>query len=132
MQGYLSFLGGLRVLDVREVKTKKEQKDFVNFPIELYKGNEYYVPMLYGGEFTIFKPDYPFNKVCDTICFIAYDGGRVVGRIQGIIQREANEKWGQKRVRFTRFDAIDDVKVARALFGKVEEWAKAKGMPRRM
>lgn len=116
------------MLEVREVKTKKEQKDFVNFPIKLYEGNKYYVPMLYGGEFAIFKPDYPFNKVCDTICFIAYDGGKAVGRIQGIIQREANEKWGQRRVRFTRFDAIDDVKVSDALFKAVEDWAAAKGM----
>ena len=116
------------MLEVREVRTKKEQKDFVNFPVKLYEGNDYYVPLLYGGEFSIFKPDYPFNKVCDTICCIAYDDGKVVGRIQGIIQREANEKWDQKRVRFTRFDAIDDVKVSNALFAKVEEWAKAKGM----
>lgn len=120
--------GGVNVLEVREVKTKKEQRDFVNFPIKLYEGNEYYVPMLYGGEFAIFKPDYPFNKVCDTVCFIAYEDGRVMGRIQGIIQREANEKWGQKRVRFTRFDAIEDEKVSSALFKKVEDWAKAKGM----
>lgn len=115
-------------MEIREVKTKREQKDFVNFPLELYKGNEYFVPMLYGGEFAVFKPDYPFNKVCDTVCFIAYENGKTVGRIQGIIQNEANEKWEQKRVRFTRFDSINDQKVADALFNKVEEWARRKGM----
>ena len=116
------------MVEIREVKTKKEQKDFVRFPLELYKGNKYFVPMLYGGEFDVFKPDYPFNKVCDTVCFVAYDGKKTVGRIQGIIQREANEKWGQKRVRFTRFDSTDDTKVSSALFKAVEDWAKAKGM----
>lgn len=116
------------MLEVREVKTKKEQKDFVRFPLKLYKGNEYYVPMLYGGEFAIFSPDYPFNKVCDTVCYIAYQDGEVVGRVQGIIQREANEKWDQRRVRFTRFDCIDDKNVSNALFGKLEEWAAQKGM----
>ena len=114
--------------EIREVKTKREQKDFVNFPLKLYEGNEYFVPMLYGGEFDIFKPDYPFNKVCDTVCYIAYENGRVVGRIQGIIQREANEKWGQKRVRFTRFDSVDDENVSNALFAAVEKWAKEKGI----
>lgn len=33
-----------------------------------------------------------------------------------------------KRVRFTRFDSIDDEEVASALFSAVEHWAKAKGM----
>lgn len=116
------------MIEVREVKTKKEQKDFVKLPLELYKGNEYFVPMLYGGEFAIFSPDYPFNKVCDTICCVAYDDGKPVGRIQGIIQREANEKWDQRRVRFTRFDSVDDENVSNALFAKVEEWAAEKGM----
>ena len=116
------------MITVREVRTKKEQRAFVRFPLKLYKGNEFYVPMLYSGEFSIFKPDAPFNKVCDNVCFLAYDGDTVVGRIQGIIQREANEKWNQKRVRFTRFDSIDDEAVSSALFAAVEAWAKEKGM----
>ena len=115
-------------MEIRRVTTKKEQREFVKFPLELYKGNDYFVPALYSGEFAIFKNDYPFNKVCDTVCFSAYENGKVIGRIQGIIQREANEKWGQKRVRFTRFDCIDDVAVASALFSSVEAWAKEKGM----
>ncbi len=116
------------MIRIREVKTKKEQRAFVQFPNRLYKGNEYYVPALYSGEFNIFKPDYPFNKVCDSVCYLALKDGKVVGRIQGIIQREANEKWGQKRVRFTRFDSIDDINVAAALFMTVEKWAKERGM----
>lgn len=116
------------MIRIREVKTKKEQRAFVHFPLKLYKGNEYYVPMFYNSEFDIFKPDYAFNKVCDSVCFLALKDGEVVGRIQGIIQREANEKWGQKRVRFTRFDSIDDVNVAAALFTRVERWAREKGM----
>lgn len=116
------------MIRIREVKTKKEQRAFVHFPMTLYKGNKYYVPMFYGDEFKIFDPNYPFNKVCDTACFLALKDGKVVGRIQGIIQREANEKWGQKCVRFTRFDSIDDVNVAAALFTRLERWAREKGM----
>ena len=52
----------------------------------------------------------------------------MVGRISGILQKASNEKWKQKRVRFTRFDAIDDQEVADALFNAVEKWAKEKGM----
>ncbi len=116
------------MIRIREVRTKKEQRAFVQFPNRLYKGNPYYVPMIYSGEFNIFKPDYPFNKVCDSVCYLALKDGRVVGRIQGIVQKDANAKWGQKRVRFTRFDTINDVNVAAALFRTVEKWAAARGM----
>ena len=113
---------------IKEVKTKKDIKAFINFPLKLYKENEYFVPVLYGGEKNIFKKDYPFNKVCDTCFYLAYLDDKLVGRIQGIIQRPANEKWNQRRVRFTRFDCIDNQEVANALFNEVVKWAKDKGM----
>ena len=117
------------MVKILEVKTKKQIKDFNSFPLKLYKDNNYFVPMMQSGERDIFKKDYPFNKVCETIFYLAYDeNDKVVGRIQGIIQTPANEKWGQKRVRFTRFDSINDKEVANALFGAVESWAKEKGM----
>ena len=116
------------MVEIKEVRTKKQIREFINFPIELYKDCEYFVPMLAIGERDIFKSDHPYNKVCDTCFYNAYKDGKVVGRIQGIIQRPANEKWGQKRVRFTRFDAIDDQEVANGLFDAVVKWAKDKGM----
>ena len=116
------------MVTIKEVRTKKDQRDFVRFPLTLYKGNEYYVPMLYGGEFDIFKPEYPFNKICDTICYLAIKDDKVVGRIQGIIQNDANKKWNQKQARFTRFDSIDDTEVSSALLESVEKWAAGHGM----
>ena len=43
------------MIEVREVKSKKEQKDFINFPLKLYKNNPYFVPPLYGDEKKIFR-----------------------------------------------------------------------------
>ena len=116
------------MLEIKKVTTLKERKDFLNFPLKLYKGNEYFVPPLYIDEKKIFRKDYVYNENCDVVFYLAYRDKKVVGRISGIIQRAANEKWGQKRVRFTRFDAIDDEEVANALFDAVTAWAKEKGM----
>ncbi len=112
------------MIEIREVKTKKEQKLFLNFPLKLYKGNPYFVPPLYGDEKKIFRADYMYYDQADAKYFLAFREGKVVGRISGILQKAANEKWGQKRMRFTRFDSIDDQEVANALFGAVEKWAK--------
>ena len=116
------------MIEVREVKTKKEQKEFIDFPLKLYKGCPYYSPNLYMSEKDIFKKDYFYYDTCEAIYYNAYKDGKIVGRIGGIIQKSANEKWNQKRVRFTRFDLINDIEVAKALLQKVEEWAKEKGM----
>lgn len=116
------------MITVREVKTKKEQKQFIDFPLELYRDCPYFVPPLYGDEKSMFKPDFTYNDCCDIINFLAFDHDKVVGRIQGIIQRAANKKNNEKRVRFTRFDTIESLEVAEKLFGAVEAWAKRKGM----
>ena len=116
------------MITVKEVKTRKEQKEFLNFPIDLYKGNPNFVPPLWADEMKMFKPGYVYSDCCDSVFYNAYRDGKVVGRIQGIIQRAANEKNDEKRVRFTRFDAIDDLEVSRALFEAVEKWAVERGM----
>lgn len=119
----------LYMVKIIEVKTKKDRRDFVDFPTKLYKGNEYYVHPLRMDELAIFDPkkNVSFDE-CDIVYYLAKREGEVVGRICGVLQKVYNEKTGTKRVRFGRFDFIDDVEVARALLGKVEEWAKSKGM----
>ena len=116
------------MLTVTEVKTKRQQKDFLNFPLKLYKDNPNFVPPLYSDEKKMFRPDYVYYDTCEAVCWNAYRDGRMVGRIQGILQKAHNQKTGEKRVRFTRFDSIDDQAVADALFGAVEAWAREKGM----
>ena len=116
------------MIEIREVKGRKEIKRFIEFPLDMYKNNPYFVPPLYGDEKKLFRKDYVYADQCDTVYYNAYRDGKIVGRISGILQKAANEKWGQKRVRFTRFDAIDDPEVAKALFDAVEAWAKEKGM----
>lgn len=116
------------MIRIKEVETKKEQKQFIDLPLVLYKDCPYYVPPLYGDEKGMFKKSFIYNDCCDIVNYIAYDGDRPVGRIQGIIQRAYNEKNNEKRVRFTRFDSVNNKEVAAKLFGAVESWAVEKGM----
>lgn len=116
------------MIEIREVFTKKEQKRFIDFPIKLYKGNKCFVPPLYSDEKALFKKDYHYYETSEAVYYNAYKDGKMVGRISGILQKSSNEKWNQKRVRFTRFDSINDQEVANELFNAVEKWAKEKGM----
>lgn len=116
------------MLKVKEVKTIKEKRDFLNFPLKMYKDNKNFVPPLYIDEKKIFSKKYIYYDTCEAIYFNCYDDDKIVGRISAILQKASNEKWNQKRVRFTRFDAINDINVAKVLFLEVEKWAKAKQM----
>lgn len=117
------------MIEVVEVKTKKQQKQFVDFPTKLYKENDYYVHPLRSDELKWFDPrkNVSFDE-CDIVFYLAMMDNKVVGRICGIVQKVYNEKTSSKRVRFSRFDCIEDFEVAKALLNKVEEWAKIKGM----
>ncbi len=116
------------MVEIKEVKTHKDQKEFVSFPLRLYKNNPYFVPPLYGDEIGLFKKETIYAEQAESVFYLAKQNGKTVGRIQGILQRVSNEKWDQSRVRFTRFDSVDDQDVANELFAAVEKWAKQKGM----
>ncbi|MBE5744436.1 MAG: N-acetyltransferase [Clostridiales bacterium] len=115
------------MVKVREVKTKKDIRDFVNFSLKLYKNNEYFVPPIYMDELAIFTDKNAYLSTCDQAFFLAEKDGKTVGRIQVIVQKAHNDLTGEKRVRFSRFDAIDDKEVSRALFTAVEDYAKRNG-----
>ena len=116
------------MIEVREVRTAKERRDFLDLPLKLYAGNPCFVPPLYGDEKKIFSKNYVYYDTCEAVYYLAYRDGKPVGRISGIIQRASNEIRNEKRVRFTRFDVIDDPEVSKALFAAVEKWALEKGM----
>ena len=118
----------MTMITIEEVLTKKQQKEFLDFPLKLYKGNSCYTPPLYMDEKKIFRKDFVYNDMCEAVYFNAYKDGRMAGRISGIIQRAANEKTGKKQVRFTHFDVIEDEEVAKELFKTLENWALQKGM----
>ena len=117
------------MVTIKEVITKKDIKTFVRFPHSLYKGNPYYVPPFEADEVNRFNPkkNESYDE-CEVKCFLAYKDEKVVGRIAAIVQKSFNKKSNSKRVRFSRFDAIDDNEVSEALFNAVEDFAKEKGM----
>ena len=114
---------------VKEVKSKRELRRFVQFGIDLYEGNPYYCPPIFFDEMNTFNPKgNPALEVCDFVVYMAYRNSEIVGRIVGIVNHRANEAWGVKKCRFGWFDFIDDYEVFRSLLDAVAEWGRSKGM----
>lgn len=117
-------------ITVKVVETRREMADFVDVAKQIYRENPYYVPDLDSDIRNMFNPKKNSGlEFCEMCPFVAYDGqGKPVGRIAGIINRKANEKWGTKYVRFGLIEFENCRDVSEALLAAVEEWGRARGM----
>lgn len=116
-------------VEIREVQTRKQKRQFIHLPARIHKGHANWVPPIYMDERTFFNPGK--NKsfsYADTVLFLAYKDDRLVGRIMGIINRRYNKARGESHARFSFLECWDDAEVADALLRAVEEWAGKKGM----
>lgn len=117
------------MVEIREVKTKKDLREFLSFPTRLYKHVPQAVPDLYREEKAYFTPGVnPAYDYCKTWQYLAVENGRTVGRIAAILNTKYNEKVGEKRMRFSRFDVEDNPEAASLLLKTVEDKARSEGM----
>ncbi len=117
------------MITIKEVKSKLDGIRFTEFPNKMYKDVPEFVPALSLDERTVFnKKKNPVHDYCESIRYLAYKDGKLVGRIAGIINHEWNKAFNRKTGRFTRIDMIDDIEVTKALIDQVTVWVKDKGM----
>ena len=116
----------VRVIPVR---SRREMNDFIDIVYRIYKDCPQYVPDLESDirEFFDVKTN-PGLEFSDVQAWVAYRGEEAVGRIVGIINRHANEKWKTHNVRFSMIEFIDDMEVSKALLDAVGVWGRAHGM----
>jgi GNAT superfamily N-acetyltransferase len=115
--------------EIRKVNTRKDLKKFIWFQLELYKNNKYWCPPLIFDELnTLRKDKNPAFEYCEAEYWLAYRDNKIVGRIAGIINHKANDRWKEQYVRFGWIDFIDDEEVSRRLIETVAEWGRSKGM----
>ena len=117
------------MIEITEVRTRRQKKLFARFSEKFYRNCPYYVPSLYADEIGVTDPvKNPSLSDCEIRCFLARKNGKLVGRAAGIIQNRYNEIAKEKFIRLSRFDCVQDIEVARALIGAVESFGKERGM----
>ena len=118
-------------VDVVKVSCKREMDDFIQLPYFIYEDCPQYVPDMENEVHDLFdrhkNPAYEFSEIQP---FVAYRHEVAVGRIVGIINHKANEKWQTHNVRFSMIEFIDDLSVSNALIEAVSQWGRSQGMYR--
>ena len=116
-------------IKVKQVLNSSDLELFIKFPMELYKGNPYYVPPLINEEKSIWvKEENPALQYSEAAQFLAYKGENIVGRIAVMINHKEEKDLGIRKVRFGWLDFIDDIEVSKALIDNAIEYAKSKGI----
>ena len=117
-------------VEVKKVTCRKEANDFIHLTDHVYRGCPQYVPDLRSDVRALIDPR-RVNAEHGTLYiqpFVAYRHNIPVGRIVGIINKRANEKWQTKNTRFSMIEFIDDLEVSATLLNAVAEWGRSFGM----
>ena len=115
---------------MKKVTCRKEANDFIHLTDHVYRGCPQYVPDLRSDVRALIDPR-RVNAEHGTLYiqpFVAYRHNIPVGRIVGIINKRANEKWQTKNTRFSMIEFIDDLEVSATLLNAVAEWGRSFGM----
>ena len=116
-------------IKIKQVLNSSDLELFIKFPMELYKGNPYYVPPLINEEKSIWvKEENPALQYSEAAQFLAYKGENIVGRIAVMINHKEEKELGIRKVRFGWLDFIDDIEVSKTLIDTAIEYAKSKGI----
>ncbi|MBR0109366.1 MAG: N-acetyltransferase [Bacteroidales bacterium] len=109
------------------VEGKRMLRQFIQFPLDLYKDCDKWVPAFEDDEYKSLGPENPSLEFCERELFLALRGKKVIGRIAAIINHNANKKWNENTVRFGWFDVAEDFEAAKALVDRVITWGKERG-----
>jgi hypothetical protein len=116
-------------IELREVASRRDLKTFIYLPEKIHAGHKNWVHPLFTDDWKYF--DAKKNKAfgyCDTLLLLAEKDGRTVGRVMGIINHRYNEHRNERTARFGYLETIEDREVFRAVLGRIEGWARDKGM----
>jgi hypothetical protein len=115
-------------ITISEVQNRSDLKQWVAFPLGLYRNDPNYIPQLTRDEIDFFSPaKNPAFKVADAKLLLARRNGELAGRVCGIIHRLEAQKLGYRRGRFGWFESIEEPAVAGAMMGRLEQWFVAEG-----
>ena len=114
---------------VTAATSRGDLRDFMEYPLRLYRGDPCFVPHLLWERKQFFSAKNPIFAFTDVTYFLARDGrGKVVGRATAHVNHRHNEFWGERTGFFGFFECVERIGAARALTQAVEERLRESGM----
>lgn len=110
-------------------RDKGQVHRFIEFPYKLYAGHPQWVPPLRQDvRIVLNRQKHPFYEHSEADFFLAERDGEVVGRVAALENRPFNQYHQTRKASFYLFECVDDLEVAQALFERVIDWARKRGL----
>ncbi len=118
----------MTALVVKPVETRKQRREFLALPWELYRHDPHWVPPLRGNQKELVGyARHPFYDDAECQTFVACRQGRPCGRVAAIVNHAHNRRHGEKRGFFGFFESVDDQETADGLFEAAKAWLAQRG-----
>ncbi|QEQ57102.1 GNAT family N-acetyltransferase [Chlorobium phaeovibrioides] len=120
-------------VEVRQVRTKAERKEFIRFPWNIYRndpelGKNWVPPVISDYMNTLDTDVFPLYEHADLEMFTAWKDGEMAGTIAAVANHR-HQEFHEDRVGFWGFfECINDQETANALFAAAAVWLNAKGL----
>jgi GNAT superfamily N-acetyltransferase len=112
--------------EIIEVTSKKQLKQFIDFPNILYKDDKNYVPPLFLSVDWMLGRKNPFLRHSQIALFLAINDGKIKGRIAAICNQTHLDTYNDRTGFFGFFDTENDQEVADKLFNSASAWLSSK------
>ena len=117
-------------MKIVEVKSEKDKKEFLEFPVRLYKNDENWIRPLDKDINGIFdKKTNKFFRHGEAARFLLKDdSNKTIGRIAAFINKKTADKSYVKTGGCGFFECIDNQEAANLLFDTAKKWNEERGM----
>jgi hypothetical protein len=117
-------------MQITEVKTPKDKKDFIDFPKRLYRGDQNWVCMLDSELEATFDPKKTqvFSRGEAIRWILKDENGETIGRIAAFFDRARSSGYRQQTGGIGFFEVIENRDSAFTLFDAGKKWLASNGM----
>jgi hypothetical protein len=117
-------------MQIIEVVTKDDKKEFLNFPKVLYTGDPFWICQLDSSIDSVFDTgkNHTFKHGEAIRWILKDDNNNTIGRIAAFIDRVRSEANSQPTGGIGFFEVIENREAAFTLFDKAREWMTERGM----
>lgn len=111
-------------MNIEQINSRGDMKEFIQFPWKVYHGNPNWVPPLVSEVKFVLSAKNPFFQHAEAGYFLARKNRETVGRIAAIIDRNHIKIHNEQAGFFGYFECLPDVGVAQGLLDAASGWLK--------
>lgn len=116
-------------LEIREVRSKADTRQFLNLPYVLYRNDEMWrAPLRFERRNHLSPQKNPTLNTITDQKFLAFRGGKCVGRMAAFINSAHQDQHGDEAGHFGLFDCEDNEATGLALLAAAENWLRNKAV----